>query len=311
MSNVLENKINVAGRYRILVSDASSGVVLKDTGWFDNLITNQGMNWFGMYSNAMFEYCRLGSGNSEPAYTDVGLASPFVGYATTYGYSPFLNFKGIVTEGSLRYGRTVQRYDFAAGAVVGTVREVSVGRSGSNNTSAFSRSLIKSNGVPIELVVTATDLVTVYYEVRNYHSIAPISSSVIINGVTYGVTIQGVNVNSTYYWAADYTSSGSSPHVSYTTLSDYNYWSKDNTTYPSSSGFSSITSSTYVPNSYERSATGIINNGTSAIDVKAMSISQSGNSLGYYLIVFNPHIPKAANQKLSLTAKLSWGRYAI
>jgi hypothetical protein len=309
MSNIiLDHNSSISGRYRILVHNSKTGKLRADTGWFNNLITNQGLNRLATPEFAGY-YCRVGSSSVAPAYTDVGLVAPFGGYV-----SGTLDAQGIVSVSpTVSYGWGRASYKFSAGSLSGTIREIGVGWGGSN-TELFSRSLLKVNGTPSELVVTSTDLVTVYYELRNYFnpSIQTMGQTV-INGVTYGVTARAVSISNTGYWCPN-PSSGFSSGLSiyYVTEARYNAWDKVQTSYPDVEGFSSTTVSNYVPNSKERIGSGVVANGSSTVLVKGIRAyygSSTAVPLGNWYIDFNPSISKLSNQKLTLVCKLTWGRY--
>lgn len=309
MSNIiLDHNSRISGRYRILVHNSKTGKLRADTGWFNNLITNQGLNKLVTPPHAGY-YCSVGSSTVAPAYTDVGLVAPFGSYATGV-----LDTQGIVSVSpTLSYGWGRTYYRFTAGSLSGTIREIGIGWN-ANNTSLFSRSLLKVSGVPSELVVTPTDLVTVYYELRNYFnpSVQTMAQTT-INGVTYDVNIRAISTGTNSYWCPSLQSGYSaSLYTYYVTQAQYDSWNKLQTGYPSNNSFSQYSVTTYVPNSKEVIGTGVILNGTSAILVRGICVNYAyGTSMpmGNWYIDFNPSINKLANQKLTLVSKLSWGRY--
>lgn len=152
MSDV-EVNIGVKGRYRLLVK--RNGETVKDTGWFDNLITNQGLDFLGTVDNYVSS-CQVGSSSTTPQFTDVAMGARIAGSSSS---SP----EGRI-ETATRYAVHKKTFTFAAGAAAGNISEVGVGTSTSGNT-LFSRALIlDSFGNPTTIVVTAEDELVVIYE---------------------------------------------------------------------------------------------------------------------------------------------------
>src|SRR5690554_4386539 len=85
--NIMLPAVRLGGRFRAVVSkDAECKQVVKDTGFFDNLITNTGMNRIGEVTtnsittiSAFNDLCGrfvVGSGSAEPQFTDTALQNP-------------------------------------------------------------------------------------------------------------------------------------------------------------------------------------------------------------------------------------------
>lgn len=299
----------VGGRYRVEVSDAATGELKKDTGWFDNLITNQGLDTFGTMTSGASNIttCRVGSGTATPVVTDVGLQTPLNG--TAY-YTWFSNTFTQLPD-NVRKFSTTYRYKFDAGAVVGTIREVTVGW-GANNVSAFSRSLLKDvGGNPIEVTVTSTDLVTIYYELSTYVTTVDTISTVNIGGNSYTLTIRPLNVTSgmTSRWASAEGSYSASRGLYYVVSANIGDMTWDSTTSVTvSSNNATYTTANYVNGSYERLITLNITNGA-VVNVRALALVTSYMCIGWWGFIFDRDVVKAANQKLDFKVKMKWGRY--
>lgn len=299
----------VGGRYRIEVSDTKTKELKTDTGWFDNLITNQGLDFIGTMTSGAnnVNTCRVGSGTAIPIVTDVGLQTPITGSA---GYT-FVSSTVTQLPDNVRKFSTVYKYNFAAGALVGTIREVTVGW-GTGNVSAFSRSLLKDvNGNAIEVIVTANDLVTVYYELSTYVTTVDTVSTVSIGGTSYTLTIRPLVVNSSYInsWGSANSSYPVSRGLYYVVAAYTSTMTWDSTSsvnYTTSSSMSTV--SNYVNGSYERAVTLNITNG-SVVNVRALYLYTSYCLCGQWGFIFNTDVVKAANQKLDFVAKMKWGRY--
>lgn len=161
-------KIGVSGEYRFQVS--KNGKVVRDTGFFPNLITDNGLNLIcnasGATSNNFNFYfdhntplgtCYVGSGNASPEVADTQLVSRIAATSnkeSTTGTSSFAR----------GYAELVIVYAFGTGSVVGNVSEVGIGPSA---TSLFSRALIlNSNGDPTTITILADEILTVTYRLR-------------------------------------------------------------------------------------------------------------------------------------------------
>lgn len=85
--NIKLPAVRLGGRFRAVVSkDAECKQVVDDTGFFDNLITNTGMNRVGEVTtnspstiDSFRNLCGrfvVGSGSAEPQFTDTALQNP-------------------------------------------------------------------------------------------------------------------------------------------------------------------------------------------------------------------------------------------
>lgn len=185
------NKVNLpraelSGRYKLEVR--RHGVLIHDTGWFDNLITDAGLNALGESVN-ISAYVMVGTSNAAPAATDTALIAQIASKDTSTVPSK-TSSQGVETAGG-RYGWLRLTCPFAQGAVVGIVAEVGIGW---NSTNVFSRSLV-SPAAPIIDV----DQLTVVYELRMYIPTADITGTVNIGGTSYNYTIRPIKAASTNY----------------------------------------------------------------------------------------------------------------
>src|SRR5690554_4759485 len=85
--NIKLPPVRLGGRFRLVTSkDAECNQVVKDTGFFDNLITNTGMNRMGEVTTGQLSsldsfrsLCGrfvVGSGSAEPQFADTALQNP-------------------------------------------------------------------------------------------------------------------------------------------------------------------------------------------------------------------------------------------
>jgi hypothetical protein len=174
-----EFKIGYAGFYKLDVLNPDK-TLKKSTGWFPNLITNNGLDLLS--SSLVLNTVCVGTGNTAPAFTDtalvaqVGATTNIVGGSeTVQGSAPY-------------YGTTNQEWQFPQGAAAGNLAEVGVG-SASNNL--LSRALIlDGGGNPTTITVLPNEFLNVTYSLRMVVPTSDVVGSVLLSGVTYNYTIR-------------------------------------------------------------------------------------------------------------------------
>lgn len=149
---MIDLKIGMRGRYKLAVK--KNGENVRETEWFDNLITNQGMNLITT-SSATLNCCQVGSSSIAPAFTDVALGSRIAGVTSTAYVT--------TVDTTNRYSVISNTYTFPSGSAAGNIAEVGVGTAVAGNV-LFSRALVlDSMGNPTTItVLTDEDLVVIY-----------------------------------------------------------------------------------------------------------------------------------------------------
>jgi hypothetical protein len=66
----INTKVALSGEYRLVIKRNGEEI---DTGWFKNLILNQGLDQLGTDGNVLVGYARVGTGTTAPAVTDTVL----------------------------------------------------------------------------------------------------------------------------------------------------------------------------------------------------------------------------------------------
>lgn len=301
--------LGLAGKYRIEVRNSITDEV-KVLDWFDNVITNQGLDVIGnpqLYH--MIGYCRVGSGTTTPSVNDVGVETP-LGDTT---HNPNADQNGIV-ETPTPYGWTRRTFNWSPGQIVGTVTEVAVGW-WSDNGSAFSRALLKVGGVPTSIVVTELDFLTITYELRHYPKLLDIPSSVVINGTTHNLVSRPALINYPQWWSQGFGVQGLVTYLNYIMLNLYTEAGLTAYTDDQSVGVihqaNPVSAELYVPGSYEIIFNFVlgVNVGNSAEGISKMLLGASYTGFGAVQIGITPPITKTINDQLTLALKLSWGRY--
>lgn len=198
MNSIKFPRTELSGRYKLEVR--RHGKLIHDTGWFDNLITNAGLNAMGQ-SVDISRYVMVGTSNTAPANTDTILGAQVASKDNDVAPSGATS-AGVEIAGN-RYGWRRITCPFAQGAVVGNIAEVGIGWT---STAVFSRSLVTP-----AISIVAIDQLTVVYELRMYLPTTNATGVVNIGGTNYNYTVRpnhAANANS-----AGTASSGWSPTV--------------------------------------------------------------------------------------------------
>lgn len=303
----------VAGFINIQVKHADG--TMSETGWFKNLILD---TFFARYAagNTMISgniTCRVGTGATPPANTDIALVSQ-VATKTRTNSSEVLG--AIDIPNNRVVAKSINQFIFDVGSVAANLSEVGFefapGSGGLNSGQLNSRSLTKNNmGVPTTITVTASDQLIVNYKLEVYISLTDYTGTVILDGVTYDVLGRV---------AGDYGTTGASvanillgPDANNSAFRAYgsaSVFGAHGVAPTSPSGTNSATSTLYtnISGGKEREYQASINqlNATGGIKVITIPIatSQSGSNNGYKY-QFTPVIPKDATKLLRLRFRMT------
>lgn len=308
----IKSEVKVAGKYSIQVLKAD-GSVKHDTGWFDNLITDGGLD--ALATNVNFaRYCQVGSGSTIPSNGDTALASRIASVDKGTGWCSINNSGAASSSPYYQYQRIV--YTFSAGVATGNISEVGVGWASTG--SLFSRALILDTyGNPTTITVLSDEQLIVTYEFRYY----PIETD-----QTGSVTFSG-NIGGTYNWTLR-------PALASTVKSQYVYpntWyvaapmslatGYNSTLYAGTNSIAILTSEPHpsIGKQDISAAIGSYTAGTYTISLTlSASTSQANINIASMLVLwgptciqigFSPAIPKTSSDTLSIVLTRSWGRY--
>jgi hypothetical protein len=312
---VVNTKLALKGRYKIKKFDAN-GLCNFEGEWFDNLITNagldnignpQGYNLGGPYLNS---YCCVGTGTTAPSDTDTfltnyGVASSGILGATSKTYN----------AGPPSYWAAVWVYTFSAGTATGTWSEIGVGNFYTNTATEptlFSHALITSGGSLTTITVLSTESLQVTYELDYYINTTTNSYSFTMSSVSYSGNYLRADVTTppSIDQGCIYNAFGNNTAAIYV----YNGTIGSITSSPSGSvagGPNGSTSSqgTYTSGSYFQSFTVSFStsqgNVTGGISAFMTTVSAHGN----YQFSVTPSIPKTSSYQMSITFNYSWARY--
>jgi len=304
----VDARVKIKGRYRIEVI-RPDGSVRLDTGWFDNLITNGGLDQY--YGLSGMSHCYVGSGNTTPAFTDTQLVS-LVGTNTTTGSTTQAN------SGASPYtGTTTLQYIFAAGSATGNLSEIGLGATA---TTLFSRALIVDNvGTPTTITILSNEQLNVTYQLGTIVPLTDVTGNITITGIgTVSTTVRAANATATTLWAALPNDIPTTPGIggpnNTNTTSVFNAGIGAITSQPAGglNGCDSGSHVTYVPGSFQSLVTctyGLsAGNISGGINSATFAFGNSSVSRGQFQVGFGTNIPKDSSHVLSLNYALSWTR---
>lgn len=281
------------------------------TDWFDNLITDAGLNAIGTLQSWMSE-CRVGTGNATPVVGNTALQSQV---ATTTGIfgSPIQSAQGSAPY--YGYGRKVFR--FAAGVAAGNLAEIGIADQSAGVL--FSRALIlDGDGDPTVVTVQSDEFLDATYELRVYPPLVDVTDTITIDSVDYDIVTRAASVTTVQYWnAVGAFSNGCAGGVFAAELWDGTIGAITSAPSGTSSSYSSNASSSYSNNSLFREGNLTWNlaagNFVGGIDAATWTLGASNGAggMGRMQCSFSPAIPKTSADILSLVFRHTWARGSI
>jgi hypothetical protein len=304
----IDVKVGLSGRFKFDVRKPD-GSIEELLPWFDNLITDGGLNRWG--TGAPFLNCQVGTGTNQPAVGDTALQTLL---ATTTTVAQISN----TAQSAPPYYQTViLQYTFPQGGVIGNIAEVGVGFPGG----LWSRARIKdAGGVDTTITVVALDQLIVSYELRFNIPNVDVVTNQTIGGVSTTITTRAANVTGATWVGGGQlaltvlnSSSGFGsygPTVS-TTMGAYDGAIGAITSTPTGTSVQSsvVTRGAYSNNSLFVDLTGTfsIAQGNLAGGIDAVSLITYP---GQWQMGFVPPIVKVNTQVLTVPFRLSWARGA-
>lgn len=215
----------MTGRVHVIKHNASGEVVLDKK--FDNHVLDSGMDFLithmvGMtdYRNALafqMNHLFLGSGTTEPAFSDTGLESrsgtlagkKALSKSDDYVYSSTLPRVGHADEENHVYWTEITfNFQYAQGEAEGVWTELGLADDLSY-TNPVTRALFRDeNGDPISLTVLSDEYLTVFYTVRFEDGMgSPQTGTLDVSGQSVGYEVVQIKGNNSYShtgWLSDY-----------------------------------------------------------------------------------------------------------
>ncbi len=187
----MNSNFGLMGEYRVVVERLGGGCEnILEFPEIPNLIPEAGIDSFFIASSWASD-CHVGSGTTPPALSDTSLGV----YIAKKSYTAYSNNKQ--TTAPYKASMTIT-YEFAIGAVVGTITEMGIF---STSGAIFSRTLIKdSNGIPTSISLTSTDKLYVYYTVSAIPNPNDTPFSALMGSIATTGIIRPYGLNLTGYW---------------------------------------------------------------------------------------------------------------
>ena len=187
---------------------------MRPAGIAHNLLTNYGMNQFATAPHyiGLFYHCRVGTGSTTPAFTDVALATQRAASDTSPSVGNAWALRREI--GTLPYYYEVDvRRSFAAGTANGNLTEIGMAASAYGND-LTSRALITDiHGDPATLVVAADEILEVTYTWRVYIPTTDVTGTTSIKSTAYNWTMRpcGIHQDGTNNYLAGWPANNSGP----------------------------------------------------------------------------------------------------
>lgn len=309
----------LSGQFRMVVSEDAAGERVKhDTGFFDNLITNVGMNRVGTVTTntssvivAFNDLCGrfvVGSGSANPAFTDTALANP-VAFASA---SPV-----IISESSSYtrgwYEITVS-HQFSPGQAAGNLSEIGIQHTNASGP-LWSRALILDGaGNPTTITVLADDFLFCYYTLRimipQQDAVFNINVDYDVDGIVPTVvTARPLNADSSTLiggWGLQTAITSNWAHLQF--YSGGLAVPTASAPLGSAIGSQTVTFTVvpYVTDSHQRFLTRT--NGLNEHNSPTLRTARLDALMGRWQIEFNPPLQKNNTQTMQLTFGYSWAR---
>jgi hypothetical protein len=300
--------VGLAGEYKLVVR-SGNGVILRETPWFPNIITNVGLNRWG--TGKIIDGAAIGTGTATPAATDTSLQALSI-FTTTPGPG---NTNQTVQGSVPYYTAHTAVFRTPLGALNGNFSEVGVGW---NSVSLFSRALIlDAGGNPTTITVLVTEQLDIVYRLRIYPPSADTSTSITIAGITYTVTGRASNVTSLSIgngWGAyvDFPVSlgnifNSQNVIQAVTNGAIGAITGGPSGTPAQVSTSGTDSNAYSNNSLTRTGTIFcdLNDGNTGSGIRSFGV---GWSIGRFQYDFGSLIPKDNTKTLTMNFSISWAR---
>lgn len=297
--------LRFSGAYQVRVL-RPDGSVRLETDFFDNLITNSGLDWLGgIYSPAAF----VTTGTTPPVAGDTGVSGTILGYVSSYATSS--DFVQVTTLPN--YGQKTYYYTFAVGGVIGAISELAIGTGSlSGVTRLFSRALIvNSGGTPITITLTATDQLQIVYIFRQYAPDGDTTFDMDVNGVTRTFTVRPAFLSSASgFWTPSLLGRvGLSGYTSQLDARTGAIGLRSASPAGSSYSASSAGSNTYVAGTYRRSFYMVWLPAVGTFTAASFFIAGASGCAGTWQLGVSPSIVKTNLQTLRIEGEYSWGRY--
>ena len=299
--------VTLKGEFRFSLKDLM-GREVYDSGWEDNIILTQGLDYLGGPLGPMY-YCNLGDDNTAEDISQTGCIS-WLGSADSALQDDYGN-NGI-GDGYSKWSTTYSRFNPTV--ATGTIREVTVSRV-DDNVESYNRHVL---AVPI--VKTVDNVLDVWWKGTAYPPLGDVNGTVTLDGLVYDTQLRGCLIDE----AAPKALIGTNWFMTLSTANSTVYEEPSvlgaNTGIPTGAQAgvqgSTIVSASYTPGSYYHDASWdwALNNGNSvgALGIRCHTFRFS-NFAGQCRYVRQggggETIPKTETKTLRLDYRQAWARH--
>lgn len=310
----MQANMGMAGEFRVVVKRADGSTKI-DTGYQKNLILNQGLDFFGGGDGLnMMAYCVIGSGNSQPSYTQNKLDTAITGVtgitvSTKYDYDA-------AQDGNLYKTNTVNKYSFTGLNNV-NVSELGLASAYSNATTYIlcTRALIKdSNGNPTTITVLSGEILQIYYKLWAVFDTTDKTGQInLLDGVggsvAYNWKLRPARVTSDAYRIAGGRLGATGDIYPYFHPADVDLVAI--TSVPAEGTLYGFVLNPYTINSYKLviNFNLTIDQGNGSIRVLTLLTSMGSYQIRFGSVADDSPITKTNTQTLTVPIEFSWGRY--
>lgn len=309
MTQIVEAHFRVSGQYQMVLNEGTDREVA--TPWFDNIVTNGGLDRLSVAGPSVLAFCSVGTGTNAAVAGDTALQ--------TYLSSVARTSVGDTSSGASAYVlKATAVFTWALGAVVGNLAEVGISWV-TGGGSLFSRARIMDGaGASTTLTVTAADQLTVRYALTFTVPMTDITGSVTLSGTSYGYTGRPAGTSS---WAGLSSIVGNNTAYAPFRPDAANVYVYQSTSvigaitgYPSGT---SVSVATVTPGSYtsgtftqDHTISWSTTQGNASGGIKCMSLRLGfgGGSFHDYQYSFGTVIPKDNTKTMTMVMRSTWGR---
>lgn len=279
------------------------GRVRVDTGWFPNLILDQGLNLIGTSGNWM-DSCRVGTGNTAPAVGQTNLISHVAGTSTTQGTI------NTGAQGSAPYyGYTQKTWRFSQGSAAGNLAEVGVGTTTSNGSNLFSRALILDGSLnPTTLTVLSDEFLDVSYELRVYVPPDDVNGTFMVSSENHDYVLRASQANSSI-WSPGQTGFRGGGGINNSVAAYSGSIGAITATPGGTTASTSSSNIAYSDSTYRRDFTASWGLNEANFGGSGITAFRMGLQCGAMQFSASPGIAKDATKTFAMTFRNSWGRH--
>lgn len=297
------SRVGYAGRFNLVKK--KRGIIVQETGWFDNLILDTGLNRWG--TGGIITGAEIGTSNSAVDVLQTGLQGVSV-RTTTATPSASTYTAGSAPD----YVMTRQvGYRFAEGTLDGTYAEVGVGWAANN---CFSRALIQDGLGPTTISVAPDESLDVYYQLLTYPPLTDVLGVRTISGVDYNYLLRANFVtaySASSYWDTQINNpmQGHTGTGAMTCCPASNVFNgiEANISGTGQSSSSSESNVAYSSGSYQRDMNVSFSLTEGNVSGGAKYLGIRFNNAAFKVQFDNP-LPKDSTKTMTLGARISWGR---